>query len=101
MELYLVCFPPTVHQGKGNRFIFFNQNNVVTHTDLKMFSLLFLNSWFPFVNCNICLLGILAESLLGTIVERKLDVWVAKYHVVCAVGFSVPLIFVNAWEVSS
>jgi hypothetical protein len=55
-------------------------------------------SWFPFLSINITALGIMWELLLGTISERSLEAWVAKYHVVFAVGFSIPLILVNAWE---
>ena len=55
-------------------------------------------SFFPFTSINITVLGIMWELLLGTITERDFEAWAAKYHVVCAVGFSLPLILVNAWE---
>jgi hypothetical protein len=54
---------------------------------------------FPLVSINIVFLGILAESIIGSIpTTSSVEVWLSKYHVVLAVLFSVPQVLVSLWE---
>ena len=52
-------------------------------------------TWFPLASTNVCILGVLAESMLGSIPQRNFAIWASKYHVVAAALFSVPLILVS------
>ena len=55
-------------------------------------------NYFPTVAIDILVLSLVMESLLGTIKQRSFSAWASKYHVVGALTFCIPLIFVCMWE---
>ena len=55
-------------------------------------------TYFSLVSANICIIGVLVESLLGTIPSRSFDVWTSKYHVILAIAFATPLILLSAYQ---
>ena len=57
------------------------------------------STFFPILSVNFLVLTILVEGLLGTIVERTFETWAAKYHVILAVGFAIPLTLTSVFEI--
>ena len=55
-------------------------------------------NYFPTVAIDMLVLSLVMESLLGTIKRRSFTAWAGKYHVVGALAFCIPLIFVCMWE---
>ena len=55
-------------------------------------------NYFPTVAVDVLVLSLVMESLLGTIKQRSFSAWASKYHVVGALTFCIPLIFVCMWE---
>ena len=54
---------------------------------------------FPLVSVNIVFLGILFESIIGSIpTTSSVDVWLSKYHVMLAFLFAVPQVLVSLYE---